>query len=69
MAVTDDEFELPLAVGTAPELAKALNITISAVYSKERYGKKTENNPINKPKKFGYRIIKLELSELDGTNE
>ena len=57
MAVTPDELELPLLVGTIEEIAKALNISKNTIYSK--VWKKCNG------KASGYKLVKAILSEED----
>ena len=57
MAVTPDQFELPLCVQDSPgELAEALGITINAVRSACAPGKTAKSGT-----KRGYRIVRVEV--------
>ena len=53
MAVTSDKYELPLAVGTAAEIARWVGCTTAHIYRSALYPKRY-NGSINK-----YKIIKV----------
>ena len=59
MAVTPDQYELPICVKDSPsELAEVLGITVNAVQSACAPGKACKSGT-----KRGYRIIRVEIKE------